>query len=161
MTTGSTKDSGFGLVGSVLRDNRRLIMVISGLRTAADRKREAQRILDWGFRQFKPVTAYTANEQVGRARVWGGASNWVGLVTRQDIRLALSSTELKTADIDLLYRGPLMAPVKAGEEVGRVRFSVSGNAIAEFPLETAAPVDAVDSMWDKAFDSILMLVFGG
>jgi D-alanyl-D-alanine carboxypeptidase (penicillin-binding protein 5/6) len=136
-------------------------MVVAGLKSIAERKKEAQKILDWGFKQFKPVTAYTANERVGRARVWGGESNWVGLVTRQDVRLALSSNELKTATIDLLYRGPLMAPVKAGEPAGRVRFSVAGNTIAEFPLETAEPVAAVESMWDKALDSILILIFGG
>jgi serine-type D-Ala-D-Ala carboxypeptidase (penicillin-binding protein 5/6) len=161
MKTGYTKEAGYGLVGSVERDNRRLIMVIAGLKSIAERKKEAQRILDWGFKQFKPVTAYTANEQVGRARVWGGERNWVGLVTRQDVRLALSSNELKLATIDLLYRGPLMAPVKAGEPAGRLRFSVSGNTIAEFPLETAQPVGAVESMWEKASDSILILIFGG
>jgi D-alanyl-D-alanine carboxypeptidase (penicillin-binding protein 5/6) len=161
MKTGYTKESGYGLVGSAVRDSRRLVMVISGLKSTTERKREAQRILDWGFRQFKPVMAYTANERVGRARVWGGEKNWVNLITRQDVRLALSSAELKTATIDLLYRGPLMAPVKAGEPAGRVRFSVSGNVIAEFPLETAESVAAVESMWEKALDSILILIFGG
>ena len=161
MKTGYTKEAGYGLVGSAVRENRRLIMVIAGLKTIAERKREAQKILDWGFRQFRPVTAYTANEQVGRARVWGGESRWVGLVTKQDVRLALSAAELKTATVDLLYRGPLMAPVKAGEPVGRVRFSIYGNTLAEFPLETAEPVAPAESMWDKAFDSILILIFGG
>ena len=128
-------------------------MVIAGLKTLAERKKEAQRILDWGFRQFKPVTAYAANDQVG-ARACLGRRAQLGRPRDAPGRaVALSSAELQDRQrIDLLYRGPLMAPVKAGEQAGRVRFSVSGNTIAEFPLETAAPVGAVESMWDKALD---------
>jgi hypothetical protein len=54
-----------------------------------------------------------------------------------------------------------MAPVKAGEKVGTVRFLVNGNAIAEVPVETAGAVAADPSMWSKALDSVMIMMFGG
>jgi hypothetical protein len=54
-----------------------------------------------------------------------------------------------------------MAPVKPGQQVGTVRFLVDGKAIAEVPVETASAVDAVDSMWSRALDSIMIMVLGG
>jgi serine-type D-Ala-D-Ala carboxypeptidase (penicillin-binding protein 5/6) len=159
--TGYTREAGYGLVGSAVRDGRRLLMVIAGLKSINERKEEAQKLLDWGFRQFKPVDIYAAGETVSKARVWGGASRWVNLVTKKDVRLALSQQEQNKIEVKLNYTGPLMAPVKAGQQVGTVRFLIDGKAVAEVPVETASSVDAVDSMWSKSLDSIAIMVFGG
>jgi serine-type D-Ala-D-Ala carboxypeptidase (penicillin-binding protein 5/6) len=136
-------------------------MVIAGLKSINERKEEAQKLLDWGFRQFKPVDVYAAGETVSKARVWGGTSRWVNLVTKKDVRLALSQQEQNKIEVKLNYTGPLMAPVKAGQQVGTVRFLIDGKAVAEVPVETASSVDAVDSMWSKSLDSIAIMVFGG
>ncbi len=161
MKTGYTKEAGYGLVGSAVRDGRRLLIVIAGLTTLNDRKQEAQKLLDWGFRQFTTIGVYAAGDTVSKARVWGGSENWVDLVTKQDVNLALSPKERDEIQVRLNYTGPLMAPVKPGQQVGTVRFLVDGKAIAEVPVETASAVDAVDSMWSRALDSIMIMVLGG
>ena len=71
MKTGFTKEAGYGLVGSAARDGRRLVMVIAGLKSINERKQEAQNLLDWGFRQFRPVDVFAKGDRVGSARVWG------------------------------------------------------------------------------------------
>jgi len=159
--TGYTREAGYNLVGSAVRDGRRLIMVIAGLESLAERKREAQKLLDYGFRQFKPITAYAANDRVAKARVWGGEQSSVDLVTRKEVRILLSPAEQEQIEADLHYNGPLMAPVAKGQSVGVVRFVVNGKAISEFPVEAAADVAASDSMWKKALDSLMIMVFGG
>ncbi|CAN5157999.1 D-alanyl-D-alanine carboxypeptidase family protein [soil metagenome] len=161
MKTGYTKEAGYGLVGSAVRDNRRLILVISGLPSLAERKKEAQRLLDWGFKQFRPVTAYAANDRVSRARIWGGTEGWVDLVTRSDIRILLSPAEQDRVEASVLYTGPLIAPVSAGQQVGKLRITVDGRPISEFPVETANSVAAVDSIWRKAIDSVKYMILGG
>jgi serine-type D-Ala-D-Ala carboxypeptidase (penicillin-binding protein 5/6) len=161
MKTGYTKEAGYGMVGSAVRDGRRLVMVIAGLQSIKDRKEEAQKLLDWGFRQFKPVDVYAAGETVSKARVWGGTERWVNLVTKENVRLALSTQEQDRIEVKLNYTGPLMAPVKAGQTVGSVRFLMDGKVIYETPVETAMSVDAVDSIWSKALDSAFMMGFGG
>jgi serine-type D-Ala-D-Ala carboxypeptidase (penicillin-binding protein 5/6) len=159
--TGYIKDAGYGLVGSAVRDGRRLILVVAGLQSINERKEEAQKLLDWGFRQFKTVDVYAAGDVVSKARVWGGASRWVDLVIKQDLRLALSAKEQESIEVKLSYAGPLMAPVKAGDQIGTVRFMMDGKAIAEVPVETANAVDAVESIWSRALDSLMIMVLGG
>ena len=159
--TGYIRDAGYGLVGSAVRDGRRLILVVAGLQSIAERKEEAQKLLDWGFRQFRTVDVYAAGDVVSKARVWGGTSRWVDLVIKQDLRLALSAKEQENVEVKLSYAGPLIAPVKAGEPIGTVRFVMDGKAIADVQVETANDVAAVDSIWSRAMDSLLILVLGG
>ena len=61
----------------------------------------------------------------------------------------------------LSYVGPLMAPIKQGENAGKVRFLVNGRTLQEVPLETETAVAQTQSMWRKAWDSIVYMVFGG
>lgn len=159
--TGYIRDAGYGLVGSAVRDGRRLILVVAGVQSSAERKEEAQKLLDWGFRQFKTVDVYAAGDVVSKARVWGGTSRWVDLVIKQDLRLALSAKEQENVEVKLSYAGPLIAPVKAGAPIGTVRFLIDGKAIADVKVETANDVAAVDSIWSRAMDSLLILALGG
>jgi len=161
MKTGYTKDAGYGLVGSAIRDGRRLVLVVAGARSLDERRAEAQKILDWGFKQFRPIEIYGANDRVGRARVWGGEAHWVDLVTPKAIRLMLSPAEQQKVTVDLHYIGPLLAPVKAGAEAGSIQFNLEGRTVAEFPIETSNEIASVSSMWLKAWDSLLYMIFGG
>jgi D-alanyl-D-alanine carboxypeptidase (penicillin-binding protein 5/6) len=161
MKTGYTKDAGYGLVGSAIRDGRRLVLVVAGARSLDERRAEAQKILDWGFKQFRPIEIYGANDRVGRARVWGGEAHWVDLVTPKAIRLMLSPAEQQKVTVDLHYTGPLLAPVKAGAEAGSIQFNLEGRTVAEYPIETSNEIASVSSMWLKAWDSLLYMIFGG
>lgn len=160
MKTGYTKEAGYGMVGSATRNGRRLIMVVAGLTSIADRKLEAQKLLDWGFNQFKTIDLYEAGETVARARVWGGETRWVNLVTPDRVQMALSTPEQAKADVRMSYTGPLIAPVKAGTPVGVVRILIDGKAVSEVQLVTANDVTEVTSMWQKAYDSALIMLFG-
>lgn len=160
MKTGYTKESGYGLVGSAERDGRRLIMVIAGLSSVAERRQEAQNLLDWGFRQFRGINAYEKGDRVGQARVWGGTRRSVTLVAARDVRVSLSPAEQEVAEVKLSYGGPLIAPVAAGTEVGKVRFIVDGITIADVPVMTAEAVGEEMSMWSRAVDSLFIMLFG-
>jgi D-alanyl-D-alanine carboxypeptidase (penicillin-binding protein 5/6) len=160
MKTGYTKEAGYGLVGSATRDGRRLIMVVAGLDSINARKAEAQKLLDWGFSQFKSVSIYDAGETVTKARVWGGATRWVNLVVTKAFTTALSTAEMAKAEVKMTYTGPLIAPVKSGQEVGLVRVLVDGKVVADAPLAVGADIPEVDNMWQKAWDSTLIMVFG-
>lgn len=161
MKTGYTKEAGYGLVGTAERDGRRLIMVVGGVESIAVRREEAQKLLDFGFSQFRPFDVFEAGQQIGNARIWGGTERWVGLVIDRDFKIALSPAEQKTAEIKLDYKGPLMAPVKQGTEVGKVRILVDGKTMADSPVFVSEDVVATDSMWTKALDSVLIMTFGG
>lgn len=159
--TGYVGAAGYGLTGSAKRDGRRLIMVINGLESTRARAEEAQKLLDWGFRQYRTVELYQAGDRVGEARVWGGSERWVNLAAKDDVRLALSDEEKDATTVEVAYDGPLMAPVENGAEVGTVRFKVNGRVISESPLVTGQAVDAAAPMWSRAIDSVAYMIFGG
>ncbi len=161
MKTGFTKEAGYGLVGTVQRDGRRLIMVIAGLPSIDERKSEAEKMFDWGLSKFRAIEVYSDGDRVGQARVWGGKADWVDLVTKGSFSVALTKEERKTAEVKLSYKGPLLAPVRAGDQVGTVKVFIEGRAIAELPVMTSESVEAVDSMWQKALDSAMIMAFGG
>lgn len=160
MKTGYTREAGYGLVGSATRGNRRLIMVIGGLKSLNDRKQEAQKLLDWGFRQFKTIDVYAKGDRIGKATVWGGTARSVDLVASESAQVALSPAEQEIVEVKLVYQGPLMAPVQAGTGVGKLRFMVDGMMISEIPVETADDVDEDTSMWSRALDSLMIMAFG-
>ena len=160
MKTGYTKEAGYGLVGSAERDGRRLIMVIAGLKSLPERRSEAQNLLDWGFRQFRTVDVYAKGDRVGQARVWGGTQRNVPLLAAANVRVALTAAEQELAEVKLAYNGPLMAPVEAGTEVGKVRFIVDGITVADVPVVTAQAIPTENSMWSRALDSVFIMIFG-
>jgi serine-type D-Ala-D-Ala carboxypeptidase (penicillin-binding protein 5/6) len=161
MKTGYTREAGYGLVGTAERDGRRLVLVIGGMDSISGRKTEAQKLLNFGFSQFKPFDVYKAGQEVSSVRVWGGEQRWVDLVTRSEFKISLSPQEQKSAVLKLEYNGPLFAPVKAGTEIGKVRVLVEGQTLADTPVYASDDVAATDSMWRKAFDSALMMIAGG
>ncbi len=161
MKTGYTREAGYGLVGSAERDGRRLIMVIAGLPSIAARRAEAQKLLDWGFSQFRAVDVFAADERVTKVRVWGGVKNTVPVVSAQPFRLALSPKEQESAELRLDYHGPLMAPVQKGQAVGTIEVISGGHKLAEAPAVAGADVAADPSMWGRAWDSLLIMILGG
>ena len=81
LKTGYTKEGGYGMVGSAVQNDTRLIVVINGLEDPDDRASEAKKMLEWGFRNFETRTLFAANQQVGYAKVFGGESRSVKLAS--------------------------------------------------------------------------------
>jgi len=158
--TGFTRESGYGLVASAVRDGRRLIAVISGLRSKRERAEEARKILDFGFRQFRPLRLYRANERVGKVRVWGGEKDFVPLVVHEDITVRLTDGERQRARLKVRYEGPLAAPVRAGQKVGELMVFVGKKKVASWPLYTGEDVAEDEAMFGRAMDTVKAWLFG-
>ena len=77
LKTGYTKEGGYGMVGSAVQNDTRLIVVINGLEDPDDRATEAKKMLEWGFRNFEARTLFAADQPVGYAKVFGGDSRSV------------------------------------------------------------------------------------
>src|SRR6056297_3555869 len=72
LKTGHTQEAGYGLVGSAKQGDRRVVFVVSGIDTAAQRAKEAEAIVNWAFRQFVEKEVLKAGTEVARADVWMG-----------------------------------------------------------------------------------------
>lgn len=159
LKTGFTDDSGFGLVGSAVRDGRRLIVVINGLETAKARAAEARKLLDWGFDAFERRRLFEAAEPVGEARVFGGAQRRVALVAAEPIELLTPKGDEARIMARVVYDGPLTAPVAKGARVGVLRIWRGDMLTVETPVSASEDVP-VGGLGRRAVDGALELVGG-
>ena len=159
MKTGHTKEAGYSIVASALSDGRRLVGVVMGLPDENARRSEASRLLEWGFRSFASVKLFDADEQIGHARVWGGEKMYVPLSGKGELAVILprfpASQKLKG---EIIYLGPLKAPIKKGDEVARFRVTSSSNAQSEVPLYATEDI-GTGGVTRKGLDSLIYLVW--
>lgn len=161
LKTGFTAESGYGLVASAKRKGQRLILVINGLQSRKQRSREARKLIDWGFRAFKPFTVFKANEQVGYASVWGGEKPYVKLISREPISVLLTPGQRQNIKAEIVYRGPIQAPIAPGKQVAKLRLTAGDSAIShELPLYTGETVKR-GTLLARAFAAVLFLILGG
>ncbi len=157
LKTGHLSESGFGLVGSAVQDNRRLIAVVMGLPTDTDRRDEGRKILEWGFRNFTEAKLFDAGEVIGHARVWGGDKLYVGLRGKGDVSVVLSkfpaSQKLKG---EIIYNGPLKPPIRAGDQVAMLRVTSSAGASNDVQLFATEDV-AAGGIVRRGLDSLAHL----
>jgi D-alanyl-D-alanine carboxypeptidase (penicillin-binding protein 5/6) len=126
LKTGHTSEAGYGLVGSAMRGDRRVIFVITGLDSEKARSEESQGIVNWAFRQFVSRTLAKAGTRVAEAEVFMGASATVGLVPASDVTALLPAQVQEGVTAEVVYNGPLIAPVEAGTAVAELIVHVPG-----------------------------------
>jgi len=134
LKTGHTQAAGYGLVGSALQGNRRVIFVISGLDNAQARGQEAEAIVNWAFRQFSQKELVKTGTEVARADVWMGDAENVGLTTAEDVSALIPVLAGKGVKAEVIFTGPLSAPVQKGDTVGEMVFSPEGLPQIRVPL---------------------------
>jgi D-alanyl-D-alanine carboxypeptidase (penicillin-binding protein 5/6) len=140
LKTGHTEQAGFGLTGSAKQGDRRVVFVISGLATAQDRARESESIVNWAFRQFAQKSVLTAGEQVARAEVWMGEATSVGLTVAEDVSTLLPVLDGGELKGEVVYTGPVRAPVAKGDVLAELVFAPEGLPKTRVPLVAAEDV---------------------
>lgn len=134
LKTGHTQEAGFGLVGSAKQGDRRVIWVITGLETAAERARESQAIVNWAFRQFTLRKLAEEGEQFTQAPVWMGAEPSVNLVAGEDLQVLMPALAIGEIEAEVVYNGPIEAPVARGDVLGELVFTPEGLPEIRLPL---------------------------
>jgi D-alanyl-D-alanine carboxypeptidase (penicillin-binding protein 5/6) len=140
LKTGHTSEAGYGLVGSAKQGDRRVIFVITGLATEKDRAEEAERIVGWAFRQFAEKTLVKAGTRVTEAEVWMGSVERVGLVSPTDVTLLVPALVQESATAEVIFTGPLRAPLAAGTQVAEMIIHVPNLPDARVPLVVESDV---------------------
>ncbi|WP_225029101.1 D-alanyl-D-alanine carboxypeptidase family protein [Xinfangfangia pollutisoli] len=120
LKTGHTSEAGYGLVGSAKQGDRRVIFAITGLPSDTARADEAERIVGWAFRQFAEKTVAKQGIRVAEAEVHLGTAQTVGLVPETDLRLLVPALVQDKIQAEVVYKGPLLAPVTQGSRVAEL-----------------------------------------
>jgi D-alanyl-D-alanine carboxypeptidase (penicillin-binding protein 5/6) len=134
LKTGHIEASGYSVAGTVLRGNRRLIVVASGMKTMRDRATEIKKLVEWGFREFEDISVLSPGAEVEKAEVWLGDKPTVPLVLEKDLTVTVPRGAARQAKVTAQYNGPIPAPIEKGQEVGKLVVAIPGQDPIEAPL---------------------------
>ncbi|MFP6732182.1 MAG: D-alanyl-D-alanine carboxypeptidase family protein, partial [Alphaproteobacteria bacterium] len=140
LKTGHTVNAGYGLTASAIRDGRRLILVINGLGSASGRSREAERLIEFGFREFSNYALFEAGEAIGEADVWLGDAATVPLVIEEALVTTLTRKARRKMKVKLVYDGPIAAPIEKGARIATLTITTPDAEPFEVPLVAGAEV---------------------
>lgn len=146
LKTGHTEAAGYGLVGTVKRGERRVIMVINGLKSIKERAEESARLIEWAFREYDNYALFKAGDVVSDAEVWLGSAASVPLVAGETLEVTMPRKARRDMKVTAVYNGPIAAPIKKGQEVGKLVIVAPDVQTVELPLLAGADVEKLGFM---------------
>ena len=146
LKTGHTDVAGYGLAASAIREGRRLVLVINGLKSKRDRARESEYLLNWAFRTFKNYKLFSAGETITTASVWLGDAEKVPLVVDQDFVITIKRRARANMKVIARLTEPISAPIRKGDLLGHLLVFVPGEKKIEVPLKAGADVSDLGTM---------------
>ncbi|WP_109260336.1 D-alanyl-D-alanine carboxypeptidase family protein [Hyphobacterium indicum] len=140
LKTGHTEESGYGLVASGERDGARRIVVYNGMESERARASEGERLMRAALADFTLVELGTAGDVVGEADLFLGQAETVALRLTEDARVGLHVRARGDLQAEIVYDGPIAAPVAEGDVIARLEVSAPGMETRQFALEAAGTV---------------------
>jgi D-alanyl-D-alanine carboxypeptidase (penicillin-binding protein 5/6) len=155
--TGMVTQSGFGLMGSAVEGDRRLILVVNGLKSARERAEESRKLLAWGMRAFESRKVFDEGEVVGTATVYGGSVRSLPVAPTAPVVALVPRGSSERLSGRIAHEAPLRPPIKAGEEVATLRVFSGDRLLLEAPLAAAEDVSE-GSLPQRARDAGLEMI---
>jgi D-alanyl-D-alanine carboxypeptidase (penicillin-binding protein 5/6) len=143
LKTGHTEEGGFGECSSAAQNGRRVIVVLNGMSSMSERAHETERLLEWALNSFEDVRLLTKDEPLGQVPVWLGTKPEVALVGGETKVLTLPLGWKTKARVEVEYDAPLRAPVRKGDQIGRMVVAGDGMPAMELALVAADSVPRV------------------
>lgn len=140
LKTGHTQESGYGIVGSAVQGDRRVTFVLNGLDSEKARAEESEAVTAWAFRNFMPKTVVRQGQVVDQAPVWMGTQDHVALTVAQDLTLLVPALVQGQIAAQVVFEGPVRAPVIAGQPVGELIVTIPDMEPRRIPLVAGANV---------------------
>jgi D-alanyl-D-alanine carboxypeptidase (penicillin-binding protein 5/6) len=149
----------YSLASSLIRNGRRLIAVGSGFETKNSRSRESSKLLTYGLTNFDLVEINKSSETIDKVDVWLGKENQVDVYVNEDIFKTIKKAKKNLLKVALKYEGPIEAPIKKNDIVGKFRVVYDEELIGEYDLLAAKDVDKVN-IFTRLIKSLNYLIWG-
>ena len=150
--TGHTSGAGYCLMTSAQRGDQRLVTVVLGSTGEKQRADDSQALLEWGFRFFESNELYAAGKPIARQKVWKGDADEVVLGLAQPLRVTTRRGKYDQLKPSMELPATLVAPIKKGQQVGKVKVMLDGKVVAERPLVALEAVEEggfFSRLWDS------------
>ena len=158
LKTGHTEESGYGLVGSAIRNGQRFVMVLNGMDSIKQRSTESRRLMDLMFREYQTYTLFKKNQSVDQANVWLGTAPKVDLILDAPLKMVLSRKQRQALEISVQWLDPVPAPISAGDQIGTLVINLP-DEVTKLPLRAANSVDSL-GLFNRIGTAVKYLVFG-
>lgn len=145
LKTGSTDDAGYCLSATAERDGLSLIAVVLGCPSGAERFDDAKLLLDYGYLHYALVTP-TLPATLPDCIVKNGRQTAVAVTAGSASPLLVQNGDEDKLTVTVSDFPALTAPVKKGQEVGKIIVSLGGETKLEIPVTAAADVEKL-SWW--------------
>jgi D-alanyl-D-alanine carboxypeptidase (penicillin-binding protein 5/6) len=149
----------YSLASSLIRNGRRLIAVGSGFETKNSRSRESSKLLTYGLTNFDLVEINKSSKTIDKVDVWLGKENQVDVYVSEDIFKTIKKAKKNLLKVALKYEGPIEAPIKKDDVIGKFRVVYDEELIGEYDLLAAKDVDKVN-IFTRLIKSLNYLIWG-
>lgn len=152
LKTGYTKAAGYCLVASARRNNRRLISIVLGAKSDSVRTMESQRLLNYGFLSYDTVRVFRKKQKVTTIKLWKGQQKTLRAGFNHDLYFSLPKGQASKLKATMEYKQPVIAPIKAGQKVGVVKFIFDGKQMGKYPLIALESIERsgfLSRTWDE------------
>ena len=153
----------YSLASSIIKNNRRLIAVGSGFSTKNSRTDESNKLLNYGLSKFDTIQITKKNEKIDELDVWLGKKDKVGVYINVDFYKTIPKVEslykkryLKAV---IQYNGPILAPIKKDDIVGKFKVFYKDDLINEYNLYASEDIKKVN-MFSRILKSINFIIWG-
>ncbi len=139
--TGHTEEAGYGLIASGKQDGRRIVAVLSGMKDQQERADESARLVQWALGSFANISLFKEKKEIDRIPVVMGVGDSVGIAIAEPVMVTVPKMDRESATVEISYQSPLIAPVKAGQNVGQATVKIPGVKDMVIPLVTVGAVE--------------------
>ncbi len=155
LKTGSTAKAGFCVSATAERDGMTLIAVIMGAPGRDERTRSATALLNYGFSNF--AVFKNSERQSFQVPVVKGRSS-VCTAEESEFSAVIDKKYASKVERTVELKETVIAPIKQGEQIGTVTYSVGGKTIGTSKILTSQSVDQV-GFWDIFLRIIAKMTF--
>ena len=149
----------YSLASSVYRKGRRLIAVASGFDSKNARSKESAKLLTWGLTNFDLIEIGKSNEPIENIDVWLGKKDTVGVYVKTDIYKITPKARKRFLKVSLNYTGPIQAPIKKDDILGKLKITYKGELLEEYDLLAFEDVKKLN-VFSRLMKSINFLIWG-
>ena len=149
----------FSLASSLERNGRRLIAVGSGFESKNSRSRESSKLLTYGLTHFDLVEINKVDKTIDKIDVWLGKKQQVDVYVNEDIYKIIKKAKKKLLKVTLKYSGPIEAPIKKDDVVGKFKVVYNEDLVGEYDLLAAENIEKVN-IFSRLIRSLNYLIWG-
>ena len=149
----------YSLASSIIRKNRKTIAVGSGFLTKSDRSKQSSKLLIWGMTNFDLINIASKDTELTQLDVWLGKKEKVKAYINQDIFKTIPRARKKYLKVIVNYDGPIEAPIKKDEVIGKITVLYKNDILDEYNLLAFEDIKKIN-MFSRLIRSINYLIWG-